>query len=90
MSEEELMLSSLGKYIIVDCGNGLLIRYTFLDSILVQPGQTVAVGDVLGTAGHTGSSYGNTDQCGLSILQDGVMIDPLPFFALDIPIEEIP
>ena len=90
LSEEELMLSSLGKYIIVDCGNGLLIRYTFLDSILVQPGQTVAVGDVLGAAGHTGSSYGNTDQCGLSILQDGVMIDPLPFFALDIPIEEIP
>lgn len=90
LNEAELKLSPLGKYIIVDCGNGLLVRYTFLDSILVQPGQTVAVGDVLGTAGHTGSSYGNTDQCGLSILQDGVMIDPLPFFALDIPIEEIP
>lgn len=87
LNENELMLGSLGKYIIIDCGSGLSIRYTFLDSIFVQPGQTVSAGDVLGTAGHTGASYGNTDQCGICILQDGIMVDPLPYFDFDIPIE---
>lgn len=90
LSVEELPLSPLGKYIIVDCGNGLSIRYTFLDSILVQPGQAVSAGDALGIAGHTGASYGDADQCGIYILQDGVMVDPLPYFDIDIPIEEIP
>lgn len=90
LNEAELELGSLGKYVIVDCGNGLSIRYTFLDSILVQPGQAVSAGDILGIAGHTGVSYGDTDQCGIYILQDGVMVDPLPYFNIDIPIEEIP
>lgn len=74
----------LGKYVIVDCGNGISIRYTYLDTVLVDVGQTVSPGDILGTAGHTGVSYGDDDQCGVFVMQDGLMIDPLPFF--DIPV----
>ncbi len=90
LSEEELSLGPLGKYVVLDCGNGLSVRYTFLDSVAVEPGQHVSAGDVLGTAGHTGASYGDTDQCGVYVMQDGLMVDPLLFFDIDVPIQEIP
>ncbi len=90
LSEEEFAMRALGKYVVLDCGNGLSVRYTFLDSVAVEPGQHVSAGDVLGTAGHTGASYGDTDQCGVYVMQDGLMVDPLLFFDIDVPIQEIP
>lgn len=90
MNEEEFLIRRLGKYVVLDCGNGLSVRYTFLDSVAVEPGQHVSAGDVLGTAGHTGASYGDTDQCGVYVMQDGLMVDPLLFFDIDVPIQEIP
>ena len=83
-------MRALGKYLVLHCGNGLSVRYTFLDSVAVEPGQHVSAGDVLGTAGHTGASYGDTDQCGVYVMQDGLMVDPLLFFDIDVPIQEIP
>ena len=79
-SEADDLLKFLGRYVIIDCGNGLSVRYTYLDTVLVDVGQTVSAGDVLGTAGHTGVSFGEADQCGIFVMQDGLMIDPLPFF----------
>lgn len=70
----------LGKYVIVDCGDGISIRYTYLDTVLVEVGQRVSTGDVLGTAGNTGGSIGYDDQCGVFVMQDGLMVDPLLFF----------
>ncbi len=90
LSEDEFPIRAFGKYVLVDCGNGLSVRYTFLDSVAVEPGQHVSAGDVLGTAGHTGASYGDTDQCGVYVMQDGLMVDPLLFFDIDVPIQEIP
>ena len=90
MNEEEFLIRRLGKYVVLDCGNGLSVRYTFLDSVAVEPGQHVSAGDVLGTAGYTGASYGDTDQCGVYVMQDGLMVDPLLFFDIDVPIQEIP
>lgn len=89
LSEEEFAMRALGKYVVLDCGNGLSVRYTFLDSVAVEPGQHVSAGDVLGIAGHTGASYGDTDQCGVYVMQDGLMVDPLLFFDIDVPIQEI-
>lgn len=87
---EELSLSSLGKYVIVDYGDGITVRYTFLSSITVQVGQTVSAGDILGVVGHTGASYNDIDQCGIYVMQDGVMVDPLLFFDIDVPVQTIP
>ena len=89
MNEEEFLIRRLGKYVVLDCGNGLSVRYTFLDSVAVEPGQHVSAGDVLGIAGHTGASYGDTDQGGVYVMQDGLMVDPLLFFDIDVPIQEI-
>ena len=77
---EDDMPVLLGKYVIIDCGDGISIRYTYLDTVLVEVGQRISTGDVLGTAGHTGSSIGYDDQCGVFVMQDGLMVDPLLFF----------
>lgn len=89
MDEEELLMRRLGKYVVLDCGNGVSVRYTFLDSVAVEPGQRVSAGDVLGTAGRTGLTYGEEDQCGVYVMQDGLMVDPLLFFDIRVPVQEI-
>lgn len=81
---DESIPTQLGKCVIVDCGNGISVRYTYLDTVLVEAGQTVSVGDVLGTAGNTGASFGEADQCGVFVMQDGLMVDPLPFFNVSV------
>ena len=53
---------------------------TYLDSVLVEVGQWVSAGDILGTVGNTGGSYGYPDQCGIYVMQDGLMVDPTLFF----------
>ena len=82
-------MSSLGKYAIIDYGDGLTVRYTFLSSVAVQVGQTVSAGDILGVVGHTGASYGDIDQCGIYVMQEGTMVDPLLFFDVDVPVQII-
>lgn len=81
---DESIPTQLGKCVIVDCGNGISIRYTYLDTVLVEEGQTVSTGDILGTAGNTGASFGKADQCGVFVMQDGLMVDPLPFFNVSV------
>lgn len=77
---QNILSQILGKYVIIDCGNGFSVRYAYLDSVLVEEGQRVSVGDILGTAGNTGGSYGKPDQCGIYVMQDGLMVDPTLFF----------
>lgn len=89
LNEQEIPMRALGKYVVLDCGDGLSVRYTFLDSVAVEPGQRVSAGDVLGTAGRTGASYGNEDQCGVYVMQDDLMVDPLLFFDINVPVQEI-
>lgn len=89
LNEEEFLMRRLGKYVVLDCGDGVSVRYTFLDSVAVEPGQRVSAGDVLGTAGRTGASYGDEDQCGVYVMQDDLMVDPLLFFDIDVPVQEI-
>ncbi|NVO15772.1 MAG: peptidoglycan DD-metalloendopeptidase family protein [Rhodoplanes sp.] len=47
-----------GRMIEVDHGNGLSTRYGHLSEILVQPGQSVKIGQVIGRLGSTGRSTG--------------------------------
>lgn len=74
----------LGTFVIIDCGDGITVRYTYLDEILVEEGQWVKAGDVIGTAGNTHSCLTDDDQCGVYVLQDGVMVDPMLFFDVKI------
>ncbi len=47
-----------GNLVEIDHGNGLSTRYGHLSAILVQEGQKVVAGDVVGRVGSTGRSTG--------------------------------
>jgi murein DD-endopeptidase MepM/ murein hydrolase activator NlpD len=47
-----------GKYIIIDHKNGYKTRYSQLDSILVQKGQSVQTGQTIARVGSSGRSTG--------------------------------
>ena len=47
-----------GNMVEINHGNGLATRYGHLSKILVKPGQTVHIGDVVGLIGSTGRSTG--------------------------------
>ena len=47
-----------GNYIIINHNNGYYTIYAHLSALLVQEGQTVQMGDLIGTMGSTGNSTG--------------------------------
>jgi murein DD-endopeptidase MepM/ murein hydrolase activator NlpD len=49
---------SWGKWVLVKHNNGLTSLYAHLSSILVNPGQTVTTGELIGLSGNTGFSTG--------------------------------
>ena len=83
----------LGK-IVVDHGNGISTAYLHLQTIVVQEGQAVQKGDILGTSGNIGTKYEHlhfelidtniqhvTDQYGYEgVLGEG-KVNPLCFFS---------
>ncbi len=48
-----------GNFITIDHQNGYFTRYLHLDSLAVKQGQTVQVGQKIGTEGNTGYSFGS-------------------------------
>ena len=48
-----------GKQIVIDHGNGYTSRYAHLHKIFVNKGDTVKIGDTIGSVGSTGLSTGN-------------------------------
>lgn len=69
-----------GNYILVDHGGGLFSGYAHLSAILVEVGDTVQVGDLIGEIGSTGRSSG--PHLHLEIALSGAWVDPLEFAAL--------
>jgi murein DD-endopeptidase MepM/ murein hydrolase activator NlpD len=50
--------NTLGKYIAIDHGNGLVTRYLHLSKFNVEKGDKVSTGDRIGSVGNTGYSTG--------------------------------
>jgi murein DD-endopeptidase MepM/ murein hydrolase activator NlpD len=48
-----------GNYTAIDSGNGIVVTYSHQDKILVQVGQVIKQGQVIGTVGNTGYSFGS-------------------------------
>lgn len=69
-----------GNVVIVAHGAGIASAYYHLSKVGVAEGDTVAPGDVLGRAGHTGRTTG--PHLHLSIHVPGGMVDPAAFFRL--------
>jgi murein DD-endopeptidase MepM/ murein hydrolase activator NlpD len=66
-----------GKYISIDHGNGISSCYGHCSLILVDAGQIVTKGDIIGKVGSTGLSTGN--HCHFEIRKNGVCVDPLEY-----------
>ncbi|MBI4855848.1 MAG: phage tail tape measure protein [Acetobacterium woodii] len=64
-----------GNQVIIDFGNGIAASYSHLDSIGVEAGQSVVMGQYIGSVGNTGSSYGAHLHFGLLI--NGEYVDPM-------------
>ncbi len=65
-----------GQEVRIDHGNGITTRYAHLSQILVQKGQRVRRGQVIGISGNTGSSTGEHLHWGVYLTQGFVPIDP--------------
>ena len=64
-----------GRYVLLDHGNGYETRYGHASLILVEEGQAVRRGEVIGLTGSTGQS--TAPHLHFEILMNGVAVDPL-------------
>lgn len=66
-----------GNCVDLEHGKGIATRYGHMSRILVQPGQTIHKGDVVGLMGSTGRSTGTHLHYEVRI--DGRAVNPMPF-----------
>lgn len=74
-------LGGYGNYIEIEHGHALQTRYGHLSQILVEPGQRVRRGDLIGLMGSTGRSTGPHLHYEVRIA--GAPVNPIPFIAED-------
>ena len=74
-------LGGYGNYVEIEHGNAIETRYGHMSSFVVQPGQQVKKGDVIGYVGSTGRSTGNHLHYEVRI--DGEPVNPMPFLRSD-------
>ncbi len=67
----------IGNLVILDHGHGRSTKYGHLKEILVNPGQEVKRGDVIGLVGNTGRSTG--PHLHYEVLINGTPVDPLKY-----------
>ncbi len=70
-------MGGYGNMVEIDHGNGLTTRYGHMSQVLVDEGQEVKAGDVLGRIGSTGRSTG--PHLHYEVRQDGEPVDPARF-----------
>jgi murein DD-endopeptidase MepM/ murein hydrolase activator NlpD len=71
-----------GNFIIIDHGNDFLTLYGHLTKVLVEPGDVVQQGDLIGLMGSTGYSTG--DHLHLEIRYQGYVLNPINYVDLSI------
>ena len=72
-----------GNYIVINHNNGYYTIYAHLESVYVTEGQTVSMGEVIGTMGHTGNATGTHLHFGIAVGfpdKGGTYYNPMDFF----------
>ena len=70
--------NGLGYYVTIAHGGDTSTRYSHMTNYIVQPGEYVTQGQVIGYVGSTGIATG--DHLDFSISQGGQTVDPLQFY----------
>lgn len=76
--------ASYGNCVKIDHGSGWETLYAHLATVKVKHGETVKEGQVIGTMGNTGNSYGI--HLHFEVRRDKARIDPTPYLEKDLPI----
>ena len=71
--------NSMGNYVMIDHGNGVLTVYMHCSSLATYTGAYVQQGEVIGYVGNTGISYGNHLHFGVNV--NGEYKNPLNYVA---------
>lgn len=71
-------MGGYGMAVVVDHGDGTEVIYARARQVLVQKGQEVKAGDMIGLVGNTGHAYG--PELHLETQVNGESTDPIPFF----------
>ena len=71
-----------GNFVIIDHGNDFLTLYGHLTKVLVEPGDVVRQGDLIGLMGSTGYSTG--EHLHLEIRYQGYILNPINYVDLSI------
>lgn len=74
-----------GNYVDINHGNGFLTKYAHMSKVIVEVGQNVKRGDLIGYSGNTGLSTG--PHLHYEIERNGEKVNPLDFFYDISPIE---
>ena len=77
-------MGGYGNMVEIDHGNGLATRYGHMSEILVEEGQEVKAGAVLGRLGSTGRSTG--PHLHYEVRVDGEPVDPERFLQAGAPL----
>lgn len=80
------LLAGFGNYVEIDHGHGVITRYSHLEEIIVRAGQKIKKGQTIGSVGSTGGSI--APHLHYEVIQDGMNIDPIKFFAEGLNAEE--
>lgn len=70
--------NGLGNYVTIAHDGDTATRYSHMSNYIVQPGEYVTQGQIIGYVGATGIATGN--HLDFAVIQDGQQVDPLQFY----------
>lgn len=70
-----------GNYVRIDADGGTSVYLCHMERRLVNTGQRVHAGDVIGIEGNTGYSFGS--HCHFEVRKNGASVDPTPLLGIE-------